>query len=162
MTTLSVGPHFRPYLKQYLSLFFVVYSRLAGPWCFWGLSGLHLPNLSMEHLGYRHVHYFVWLHAGSEDSDSGNGKHLPSPKNHFKVSLIVQKDDFLVLALWLGRLSIKLMSTIPLYDSLLLSLWLAYPHTSPVTECYKHMDPTSQVCEILSSLGMSNSIAFLA
>lgn len=108
-----------------------MYSRLAGPWCFWGLSGLHLPNHSMEHLGYRQVHYFVWLHAGSEDSNSGNGKHHPSHKNHFKVSLIVQKDDFLVFALWLGRLSIKLMFTIPLYNSLLLSLWLAYPHSSP-------------------------------
>lgn len=99
MTTLSVGPNLLPCLKQYLLLFFVAYGRLAGPWCFWGSSDLHLPNLSVEHLGYRRVHYFVWLHAGSGDSNSGNDKHLPSPKNHFKISLIVQKDDFLVLAL---------------------------------------------------------------
>lgn len=51
----------------------------------------------------------------------------------------------------------KLMSTIPLYDSLLLSVSCS----SLSAECYKHMDYPSQVCEILSCLGMSSPVASL-
>lgn len=96
MTTLGVGPHLLPHFKQCLLLVFVAYSRLAGPQSFWrsGDRLVSTSHLSMEHLGYRHVHYCVWLHAGSGDSNSGDGKHLPTPENHFKVSLIVQKNDF--------------------------------------------------------------------